>query len=107
MKPQHDFSDDVPKQVIPNTTPNNAYKVRRNWFQGVTATLETMIANGGIEGETLVHIQQLVERYTSQEFREQSLTQNDDISEANRIITLIIGEPTVFNSLSGDIKSWV
>ncbi len=87
------FSDEIPDQVIHSTSPNNAFKVRRNWFQGVVATLERALDEGLVSNPDMEwRVNVFIRDYTSQEFKDKPLTEASDIDEANRIINLVLGE---------------
>ena len=86
-----DYSDEIPDEIIHSTSPNNAFKVRRGWFQGVTANLEAALKETDdpvLEAE----VKWFVNHYTSDVFKAQGRTKNTDIFAANRIINRVLGE---------------
>jgi hypothetical protein len=90
---RHDFSDEIPDRILHSTNKDNKYKVRRNWFQGVVADTENALSKGKIKtSEGKLAAEQLLERFTSEEFKQRELTEKRDIEEANKLIDIILQE---------------
>lgn len=86
------WKDEIPDRVIHSNEPDNLYKVRRNWFTGVVADVENLLIEGSItNGNKRAAAEQLLDRFTSEEFRDQELTTAEDIQTANRLIDIILG----------------
>ena|SRR3989344_4803988 len=51
---RHGFKDEIPEGMIHSHSPDNRYKVRAAWFQGVLADIETLIENQDIDEPELV-----------------------------------------------------
>lgn len=87
------WKDEIPGKVIHSNEPDNLYKVRRNWFTGVVADVENLLVEGSIRnGVKKVAAEQLLERFTSDEFRDRDLTTPEDIQTANNLIDVILGK---------------
>lgn len=87
------WSDEIPEEIIHSNSRNNRFKVRKNWFQGVTATLEEVLE--GIDDEDFekrIKIAEFVTQYTSPSFKDKPLTEESDIYEANEMINFVLGE---------------
>ena len=90
---RHDFSDEIPDKILHSTDKDNKYKVRRNWFAGVTADVEYAISEGEIRtSEGKLAAEQLLERFQSEEFKQRELTEKRDIEEVNKLIDIILQE---------------
>lgn len=64
------WSDEIPDEIIHSSSPNRDFKVRVNWFQGVTSTLE--VALKAIDDPTLeAEVTKFVTYYTSDVFKAQ------------------------------------
>lgn len=92
------FSDEIPEEVVHSTSPNKKFKVRKGWFQGVTATLERALDEGFVANHDIeLQVKDFVEEYLSQDFKDKPLTEASDIFEANKIINLVLGEEHVLD----------
>jgi len=85
------FSDEIPSRIVHSNDPDNKFKVRKNWFQGVVANVANALEDGQISTqEGKVAAEQLLKRFTAEEFVDQKLTTPVDINEANRLIDVIL-----------------
>ena len=82
-----DFSDEIPDRVLHG---RGAFKVRRNWWQGVVGDLDRLRSQGQIPQELQEEVDGFLDHYTSEEFHEQPLTTPEDISRVNGLISRII-----------------
>ncbi len=90
---KNDFSDSIPSTVIHSNNPNNKFKVRRNWFQALTANLENAVNAGEIKNEQLKkEITRFVDYAVSDTFHGKPLTEKKDIDWANKIIDMVVAE---------------
>ncbi|MBI2599436.1 hypothetical protein HYW43_00765 [Candidatus Daviesbacteria bacterium] len=88
-----DCSDEIPEEILNGLSPQKLYKVRRNWWMGVVSVLEQGLRKGEIPDlELQGQVDSFIDYYTSDQFKKQPLTKAEDIAEANRIITLILGD---------------
>lgn len=93
---RHDFSDEIPKEIIHSDAVDNKFKVRRNWFVGILVDVENALKDGVImtlEGKLAA--EQLVKRFRSDEFIERELTEKRDIDEANNLIDIILVQENI------------
>jgi len=85
------FRDEIPTEMIDSHTPINNFKVRRNWFQSVVATLANLLDDGEITDQaTREEVGKFLKYATSEEFKNKPLTGAEDIAWANRIIDLAV-----------------
>jgi len=90
-KLRDDFRDEIPVEVLHSISPNNNYKVRRTWFQGVVADIELMMDKGLLVPTLKENAEQVISYFTSDKFHYQPLTLREDIDKANEVIDLILG----------------
>lgn len=83
---REEFSDEIPEKIIHS----GPYKVRKNWWQGVTADLEAVIEDEDIkDSELLTEVQSFLINHLTDEFNER-LTTAQDIEEANVLIDKVL-----------------
>ncbi len=86
------FSDDIPAEVIHSNSPNNKFKVRRNWFYGLVQNLELwvlgdrLVDDPGIDEE----VGKFITHVRSDEFTKKPLTEAEDIEWANKVINMVV-----------------
>ncbi|MDD5147284.1 MAG: hypothetical protein PHV63_01870 [Candidatus Daviesbacteria bacterium] len=86
------YSDEIPEEILHSTSPNNNFKVRKSWFQGLVAHLENGIVFGEItEPDTIRKVERGLRRFTSERFRQKVRTTRRDIQYANLLIELVTG----------------
>lgn len=85
------WKDEIPDRVIHSSDNDNKFKVRRNWFQAVVGTVESLVDTGQIKGSTKLRAaNELMDTFTAEEFIQQDLTTPGDINNANRLIDIIL-----------------
>lgn len=90
---RNEFSDEIPDEIVHSTDKDNKYKVRRSWFTGVVAAAEEALRKGEIKtSEGKLAVEQLSERFTSEEFIQKAKTEKEDIEKANELIDIILEE---------------
>ena len=88
-----DWSDEIPEEIIHSDAPDSKFKVRASWFVGVTADVFCALEEGEIKTpQGRAAAEQLITRFTSEEWANQDLTTAEDIQEANRLIDIILTE---------------
>ena len=92
---RYDWSDEIPEEIIhSDAPPDKRYsKARTSWFTSVTADVYYALEEGEIktpQGKAVA--EQLITRFTSEEWANQDLTTAEDIQEANRLIDIILTE---------------
>lgn len=86
------FSDEIPAEILNSISPNNRFKVRKGWFQGLVARLECGIMFGDITNPLIVSkTERGMARFTSSRFQK-NLTTKRDITYANLLIDLVLKE---------------
>ena len=86
-----DYEDEIPFKVIHSTDENRNFKARKSWFAGAVADVENAVRERLIKTDKGKRAtKQFLERFTSEEFTKQRLTEESDIEEANRLIDIII-----------------
>lgn len=85
-----EFSDEIPDEVIHF----NKFKVRRNWWVGLLGALQNGLADGVFsDPRARLEIENFTNFYLdSANFFDKPLTTQEDISRANRIINIALGE---------------
>ena len=90
---RHDWSNEIPDEIVHSDASNSRFKVRACWFIGVTADVINALEEGEIRSrQGKVAAEQLIARFTSEEWAAQELTRKVDIQEANRLIDIILGK---------------
>lgn len=86
--------DEVPQEVLHSTTDNPArpHKVRKNWFNGFTGRLGTLLSHGEIRADQIQLVTEAIERFDSDDFKTKPLVAQEDIDYANSVITAILGD---------------
>ncbi len=89
-----DYSDEIPEQVLHSYTPRYEkppkYKVRGNWFQGVSGAVRRAIACNLISGSDIVDSYMAFDAYVHRDgFANPKITM-EDINRGNRLIAMII-----------------
>lgn len=90
-----DYSDEIPELVLHgpvSAVDRKAFKVRRNWWNGVVGGLDRLQSKGLVPPGLDEEVQNYVSHYSSDEFHNQPLTTADDIQRANDLITRIVGD---------------
>ncbi|OGE36387.1 hypothetical protein A3B45_02070 [Candidatus Daviesbacteria bacterium RIFCSPLOWO2_01_FULL_39_12] len=78
-----------------STSPDNKFKVRRAWFQGLVAVLSNGITFEEITDPVVIlKVERGLRRFTSERFHRKLLTTKRDIRYANLLINLVLGENT-------------
>jgi uncharacterized protein YaaW (UPF0174 family) len=90
---RRDWSDEIPQEVIHFNDEDSKYKVRRNWFQQIVTNTWMLLDEGKISNEeSKKAAEELIEKFTSEEFVERKLTTSEDIETANHLMDVILGE---------------
>lgn len=91
---QATFKDEPPTKVIHSNDPDSYYKVRKNWWVVLMASLEVGLDDGEFSDlETAQLIEQFFGKFRTRTFMSpDNLTTLDDIAVANRLITTIWGK---------------
>ncbi len=83
-----EFLDRIPDEVLHSY---GDFKVRRNWWNCLTAFLELGLSNGVIPEELRPEVESFLDGYTSEAFHAQPLTTEVDIERANNLLDRILG----------------
>lgn len=86
---KNEFSDEIPDKVLHG---RGNFKVRRNWWHGLIGDLERGLGNGVVPENLKPEVEEFLEHYTSDEFRNQPLTTEVDITRANILLDKILGK---------------
>lgn len=88
---QATFKDDIPPKVIHSDDPDSYYKVRKNWWVGVSAALQVgLIENEFSDPEMVEEINRFLDKFCNSDFGSpEILTTVHDIAEANKLISKI------------------
>jgi len=82
------YSNEIPDEIIHGL--EFKYKVRKNWFNGVAATLELMILTGQIlEPELAREVKEFID-FCAKTLSKKQLTEKEDIDRGNLIINKVL-----------------
>ena len=88
---REDWSDKIPQEIIHSVAPDNKYKVRTNWFAGVVLNAWCLLEEGKLTDESAKKAaQELVNRFTTEDFKNRKLHTAEDIQTANNLIDGIL-----------------
>lgn len=93
---RNEHTDEIPSEFVHG----GRYKVRGNWFQGVTADLSNLMHERLISDELKPKVLAFTDYYCSKEFSEQlnsSGTTADDIKRANELIDEVLSRKPAEN----------
>lgn len=85
------FSSEVPENILHSTSPNNRFKVRKNWFQGLIADFEHAIEylNPQKDSDLKNEINNFLNDYAKPEFTNR-LTTSEDIRKADDLLNKVM-----------------
>ena len=90
---RNDFKDEVPDRIVHSCDPDNRYKIRTGWFVGVRADVCNLLRDGKIvDIAERAAAEELVERFSSDEWVQRDYNTPEDIAEANRLLDIILGD---------------
>jgi hypothetical protein len=86
------WSDGIPKEIV-HSDSRLSIKARRNYFVGIVADVSNALTGNLITTqEKNDAANELIQKFTSDEFNNQELTTPEDIAEANRLVDIIVGK---------------
>jgi hypothetical protein len=88
---REDWSDEIPQEEKHSTSENNKYKVRGAWFDSVVADVWLLLEDKVItKEESKKAANELINKFTTEEFKNRELTTKEDIQTANKLIDEIL-----------------
>lgn len=92
---KNSYKDEIPEEIIHSNYPDNKYKVRKGWWAGVVRSMELIIEDTpNLNKNTEKRFNNFIDKYVESDFF-RTLTTEEDIFQANNIISLAIGELTI------------
>lgn len=85
------FSDVIPEREVHSNYLDNRYKVRKNWFAGVGASIENLLNHQEYSPETSEQIEAFFSRIYTEDFITRPTTA-EDISCANALINHLVAD---------------
>ncbi len=86
------FKDEIPVELVHSDSPDNKYKVRKNWFAGIVGAFENAVTSGLVRNADLVtQINEFIDDHVEQaRIGKPSLTTKEDIDRANLLINAVL-----------------
>ena len=85
------FSDEVPSHIVHSNDADNRYKVRINWWQGLTANFENSLTDDTVDSSLKPEIEAFVDNFLSTYVPEQLITY-EQIQSANALINKVVAD---------------